>query len=577
MKKSIKDQTVRAFQVGGYNAPVVPQATQPYGQPTQIDPQTGTYMLPGSGTVTRASTYQPTTGYTSYTGPTPYYQPVQFTDVQYQTAEQTTNLPTFGETVGTKPGQYDELRTYINDAGQTLQIPFKDGMPIYPIPEGYRPIGDQPEPEEQQTTVTPTIGQTQVYDEGGDERDKGYTIDGVNYGSFNEATEANANNFGATGNRGVDLAGVAAALGVPGAGFAVGKGFNVGETAPQQGMGQVSYADLTSLAGLSDDDYDRLGVGATTGLTPSQAQARLDALSNVGVFHDGYVGYNPGDAVPGMPGAVMGFDGISRSAVTGAVARDTNGVPAYRSFKDFYNRVTMTQEEKEQADKESKERADNISKSIEQAQSQAQIGGFTKADTTDASTGAPTSFGDPASKGGAEDSKGDVGFGRGEEGQGVEGGPGDPSPDGGMAGAGDVGAGTGTDCLTENMKVKLNGVIDFVTNIKVGDMIDGYIVKEVLHKHMRSGYFVINNELEITNDHPVWAKSGGLGKADWTRPEQLVVGDTISGVKVTSLNYIDRMTPTVSIVIDGDSFDVYTEGNTYTVHGRYREVRQQAA
>ena len=140
-----------------------------------------------------------------------------------------------------------------------------------------------------------------------------------------------------------------------------------------------------------------------------------------------------------------------------------------------------------------------------------------------------------------------------------------------------TGFGSGDECLTENMKVKLNGVIDFVTNIKVGDTIDGSIVKEVLHKHMRSGYFVINNELEITNDHPVWAKSGGLGKADWTRPEQLVVGDTINGVKVTSLNYIDRMTPTVAIVIDGDSFDVYTEGNTYTVHGRYREVRQEAA
>jgi len=149
----------------------------------------------------------------------------------------------------------------------------------------------------------------------------------------------------------------------------------------------------------------------------------------------------------------------------------------------------------------------------------------------------------------------------------------------GGEGSGDFGGGFGggTDCLTENMKVKLNGVIDFVTNIKVGDMIDGSVVKEVLHKHMRGGYFVINNELEITNDHPVWAKSGGLGKADWTRPEQLVVGDTINGVKVTSLNYVDRMTPTVSIVIDGDSFDVYTEGNTYTVHGRYREVRQQAA
>jgi hypothetical protein len=142
---------------------------------------------------------------------------------------------------------------------------------------------------------------------------------------------------------------------------------------------------------------------------------------------------------------------------------------------------------------------------------------------------------------------------------------------GGMKDSGDVGYGSGTDCLTEDMKVKLNGAIDFVTNIKVGDTIDNYKVKEVLHKHMRSGYYAINNELKISNDHPV------LANGTWTRPEDLVVGDSINGVPVVSLEYIDRMTPTVSIVIDGDSFDVYTEGNTYTVHGRYKEIRQQAA
>jgi hypothetical protein len=121
------------------------------------------------------------------------------------------------------------------------------------------------------------------------------------------------------------------------------------------------------------------------------------------------------------------------------------------------------------------------------------------------------------------------------------------------------------------MKVKLNGVIDFVTNIKVGDMIDNYKVKEVLHKHMRSGYYAINNELKISNDHPV------LANGTWTRPEDLVVGDNINGIPVLSLEYVERMTPTVSIVIDGESFDVHTENNIYTVHGRYREVRQEAA
>jgi len=154
----------RNYQVGGYVAPTVP--TNPYSQPGQVNPQTGTYTLPGTGIAGYQVPSGGQTGYTPYGGAQPYFQPVQFTGPQYQTALQTTNLPTFAETVGSKPGQYDELRTYVNDAGQTLQIPFKDGKPIYPIPEGYKPIGDQPK-EEAPTTVTPTVGQAQVRDEGG--------------------------------------------------------------------------------------------------------------------------------------------------------------------------------------------------------------------------------------------------------------------------------------------------------------------------------------------------------------------------------------------------------------------------
>ena len=164
-----------------------------------------------------------------------------------------------------------------------------------------------------------------------------------------------------------------------------------------------------------------------------------------------------------------------------------------------------------------------------------------------------------------------------DEGGGVgPGGPGDTGP-GGTGGVGvdetgySTGYGSEEDCLTEDMKVKLNGVIDFVTNIKVGDTIDNYRVKEVLHKHMRNGYYAINNELKISNDHPV------LANGTWTRPEDLSVGDSINGIPVVSLEYVEQLTPTVSIVIDGESFDVYTENNIYTVHGRYREVRQQAA
>jgi len=151
------------MQQGGF----VPPVPQPM---PQVNPRTGTYQLPGSGIsgylVPPAAT---TTGYTPYGGAAPVFQPTQFTGAQFQTATGTTNLPTFAETVGGGAG-YDELRTYINDAGQTLQIPFKDGKPIYPIPEGYRPIGEQDKPKEQPTTVTPTLGQVQVSDTGGDDR-----------------------------------------------------------------------------------------------------------------------------------------------------------------------------------------------------------------------------------------------------------------------------------------------------------------------------------------------------------------------------------------------------------------------
>ena len=62
------------------------------------------------------------------TTPTPVYQ-----------------VPTFTQLTGTaqpEPGGYDEMRTYVNDAGMEMQIPFKNGSPIYPIPEGYKVKGE---------------------------------------------------------------------------------------------------------------------------------------------------------------------------------------------------------------------------------------------------------------------------------------------------------------------------------------------------------------------------------------------------------------------------------------------------
>ena len=74
---------------------------------------------------------------------------------QYKPAE----VPTFEQTIGSTPGQYDELRTYKNEAGMTMQIPFKNGQPIYPIPEGYKFV-DPEATKTEDVKTTPTTPQT---------------------------------------------------------------------------------------------------------------------------------------------------------------------------------------------------------------------------------------------------------------------------------------------------------------------------------------------------------------------------------------------------------------------------------
>ena len=350
MKKSVKDQTVGAFQVGGYVPPSVPQ--QPYNQPTQVNPQTGTYTLPGTGIAGYQVPSGAPTGYTPYGGATPYFQPVQFTGAQYQTALQTTNLPTFAETVGSKPGQYDELRTHINDAGQTLQIPFKDGKPIYPVPEGYRPIGDQPAPEEDTpTTVTPTLGQAQVRDDSGgrdDELSKTSTGGGVSVktttgGSFTTPTlEQNVSKYGYTGKQGMN---VATALAV-GTGNILGALGSVSGFMPEKigsvptelfaeparpGMtGTIDNSILEAIAAgtysLEDFRENKIGVNQ------QMAKDILDMQSIIGTNLTGITGYKPGDLNP-VTGSFVNQYG---AALDGFVTRNHS----YTSIKSMIDTVT---------------------------------------------------------------------------------------------------------------------------------------------------------------------------------------------------------------------------------------------
>jgi hypothetical protein len=79
------------------------------------------------------------------------------------------NIPSFSDFTGGNFGGYDELRQYRNEAGNIINVPFRDGQPISPIPEGYTFV-DPEETATEEVTTTPTTPQTtQVSGEGGDD------------------------------------------------------------------------------------------------------------------------------------------------------------------------------------------------------------------------------------------------------------------------------------------------------------------------------------------------------------------------------------------------------------------------
>ena len=124
-------------------------------------------------------------------------------------------------------------------------------------------------------------------------------------------------------------------------------------------------------------------------------------------------------------------------------------------------------------------------------------------------------------------------------------------------------------CLTYNMKVMLsNNILINVNKLKLGDKLmtngEPTIVQELIFNHIRKGYYIINGELEITNDHPV------LSNGKWKRTEDLLIGDVVNGVRIYTMKYISKRTPTVSIVTAADNYNVYCNENLYTVHGRYK-------
>jgi len=172
--------------VGGMEMPRPIIAGQQMAEGGVVKAQSGTFVNPGTGVTTIPSqfagqnlpSYNPNQTYQAFTRPsytvptipgqtTGGYRPVFYGKPPADSKGITT--PTFENLLGRNPGQYDEFREYRNDAGFTLRIPFRNGQPIYPIPEGFRFVDPEKEETETTTTQTTQTGTTQVSGDGGDD------------------------------------------------------------------------------------------------------------------------------------------------------------------------------------------------------------------------------------------------------------------------------------------------------------------------------------------------------------------------------------------------------------------------
>jgi hypothetical protein len=336
----------RNFNVGGY-----------------VNPQTGTYKMPGTGITGFQQAPASTTGVTANQSIQPYFKPTQFTETQYQDPLKVTNIPTFAETVGTGFGQYDEIKTYVNDAGQVMKIPFKDGKPIYPIPEGYRPQEDQPTAEQPTTPVTTTPVTNQGGD-GGDNIDygggtsllTGEKIAGHSPEEIKSGVASAKDRYAVTGNRGIDLLNI-----LPG-GMLLKNLLGVGD---ESSMALFSNTPEAMPTGLTDSDGNMIpsasadymkslgGLPSTdkmtvttrtsgsplpnTNVLPASAPTVRNIQSlreRLGVTPTRYVGFQKGDLDPNS-GGFFDKNGIAVDAITGDQTKNESGTFNYSSLDDF--------------------------------------------------------------------------------------------------------------------------------------------------------------------------------------------------------------------------------------------------
>ena len=328
--------------VGGKEMPKPRIQGQQFADGGVVQAQSGTFVAPGSGVTTVPSQFagQNLPSYNAnqtlqksvrpaYTVPTipavtTGYDPKFMTGQEMQTNQ---TAPSFETLIGKNPGQYDEMRTYKNDAGATLQIPFKNGQPIYPIPEGYIFV----DPEEEQTekptvqSVRPTTTQAQVDGDNDSGTRVGTTMIGKTGKGITDKSLSTNQKTGIVmsaldkattkGSLGVAL-NTLGTLGVPGAAALGGfDSINPDRTALDDVLGQYGYNATTANAALNDPM-------AAIGLNQQQAANMANSISLTELSSPA--------VQEALSQAMYGMSKAQATAMLGVAPNTTLGIKGYK-------------------------------------------------------------------------------------------------------------------------------------------------------------------------------------------------------------------------------------------------------
>jgi len=333
-----KEQEALNYQVGGYVQPVVGAPVQPYvpGQ-TVFSPPPAASSIPQQPSTVASQfniqptpqTYQQQTGYTP-----PVIQPVPI--------QQRQTTPRFKDYLISSGGKYDELREYVNDAGNILTIPFIQGRPIYPVPEGYRPRKTDSVESDEVTTTTTTVtpketdGEDPVTVTGKNQANIGGLSPGeVASGVSKDKSVQNKIGLSLSELNKSPMAKVALGFALGGPIGAIGS--VVGLAAKEMlGVNIPSITDLASkVFGKPQNQLSQTELDQISNLTSAQTQASIAGALGVDSLSGNY-GNKPGD-IDAATGGIFNDRGIAMAVdVTGRIIGQATGpdddLPSFNSI-----------------------------------------------------------------------------------------------------------------------------------------------------------------------------------------------------------------------------------------------------